>query len=213
MIVRQEATGSAVTSASYPGIADSVPEVRRLVRALFANSPRAYDLELITSELVTNAICHTPSGRKGGNFTVTIEYQPGRARLEVTDRGTSPWHPPPRGGDGVAQHGRGLQIVAELADEVGYSVTVGQRQATWAVLTWLPSLARSGSRKRLGASDDCAGSTHRPGWLWRSDVLRKGLMVSAIRNVLAGDCPCAGPDVRARAAGRDRAGQPVLHHR
>lgn len=157
MIVRQEATGAAVTSARYPGIADSVPEVRRLVRVLFANSPRAHDLELITSELVTNAIRHTPSGRKGGNFTVTIEHQPGRARLEVTDRGTSPWYPPQRGGDGVAEHGRGLQIVAELADEIGYSGTVGQRQAIWAVLTWLPPLAASGSRKRLGASDNCAG--------------------------------------------------------
>ena len=137
MIVGQKATGVAVTSATYPGTPESVPEVRRFVRALLANSPRAYDLELIASELVTNAIHHTPSGQEGGKLTVTIEHQPGRARLEVTDRGTSCWHPAQRGGDGVAEHGRGLQIVAALADEIGYAVTAGQGQAIWAVLTWL----------------------------------------------------------------------------
>jgi anti-sigma regulatory factor (Ser/Thr protein kinase) len=137
MIVGQKVTGAAVTSATYPGTPDSVPEVRRFVRAFFASSPRVHDLELITAELVTNAICHTPSGHEGGKFTVTIEHEPGRARLEVTDRGTSPWCPARPGGDGMAEHGRGLQIVAALADEVGYTVTASQSQAIWAVLTWL----------------------------------------------------------------------------
>jgi anti-sigma regulatory factor (Ser/Thr protein kinase) len=137
MIVSQGATEAAVTSATYPGTPDSVPEVRRLVRAFFATSSRAYDLELITAELVTNAIHHTASGRKGGKVTVTIERQPGRARLEVTDHGTTPWRPAQPDGDGMAEHGRGLQIVSALADEVGCAVAIGKGQAIWAVLTWL----------------------------------------------------------------------------
>jgi anti-sigma regulatory factor (Ser/Thr protein kinase) len=155
MIVGQKATGAAVTSATYPGTPDSVPEVRRLVRALFASSPRAYDLELIAAELVTNAIRHTPSGQEGGKFTVRIRHRPGRARLEVTDGGTSPWRPAQRGGDGVAEHGRGLQIVAALADEVGYAVTAGRGQAIWAVLTWLTVVASARSAPKSPA---CAGS-------------------------------------------------------
>jgi anti-sigma regulatory factor (Ser/Thr protein kinase) len=138
MIVRQQATDSAVTAMTYVGIPESVPAVRRFVRATVAHSPRVDDLELVAAELATNAICHTPSGREGGTFTITIHAEPGRARLEVTDLGDAPWRPAHRNGDGMAEHGRGLGIIAALADEIGRGIRADHRSVSWAVLSWLP---------------------------------------------------------------------------
>ena len=136
MIVSQQATEAAVTSVTYPGIPESVPAVRRLVRAALAHSPRVSDLELVAAELATNAIRHTPSGLEGGTFTVTVRRLPGQARLEVTDQGTMPWRQAPANGDGLAEHGRGLAVVAALADEAGHAVTEDGAGVSWAGLSW-----------------------------------------------------------------------------
>lgn len=138
MIVSQHATEAAVTSLTYPGIPESVPAVRRLVRAVLASSPRVCDLELVAAELATNAIQHTPSGLEGGTFTITVRQRPGQARLEVTDQGTVPWHPAQANGDGMAEHGRGLAVVAALTDEAGHAVTE-DGGVSWAGLSWLPA--------------------------------------------------------------------------
>lgn len=47
------------------------------MRGILASSPRAEDMELITAELVSNAIRHTPSGQDGGEFTLTVHTEPG----------------------------------------------------------------------------------------------------------------------------------------
>ena len=135
MSVVQQVKQAAVTSVTYPGTPASVPEVRRLVRAFFAVSPRINDLELISAELATNAIRHTPSGAPNGTFTVTIQREPGRARLEVRDLGTGAWSSDLNDGDEMADHGRGLGVVAALADEAGRD-EVGHGQVVWAVVTW-----------------------------------------------------------------------------
>jgi anti-sigma regulatory factor (Ser/Thr protein kinase) len=137
MTVRQQAAEAAVISLTYPGIPGSVPVVRRELRALLAHSPRVDDIELIAAELVTNAIRHTPSGRDGGTFTITIRQAPGRARLEVTDLGTVPWWPARRNGNGMAEHGLGLAIVTALADDAGYGVPDGHQRISWANVSWL----------------------------------------------------------------------------
>lgn len=137
MIVSQHATEAAVTSSTYPGIPESVPAVRRLVRAVLAHSPRVCDLELVAAELATNAIQHTPSGLEGGTFTITVRQRPGQAWLEVTDQGTVPWRAAQANGDGIAEHGRGLAVVAALADEAGHTVTENGG-VSWAGLSWLP---------------------------------------------------------------------------
>lgn len=87
----QQATRAAVTSMTYPGRPASVRAARRLVRGVLAGSPLVDDLELIVSELATNAIRHTPSGWDGGMFTITIRYGPGMARIEVEDDGNGQW--------------------------------------------------------------------------------------------------------------------------
>jgi anti-sigma regulatory factor (Ser/Thr protein kinase) len=55
------------TSVTFPGLPAIVPSVRRFVRGILASSPRADDMELITAELASNAIRHTPSGAVDGS--------------------------------------------------------------------------------------------------------------------------------------------------
>ena len=69
---------------AFPGAQEQVGEARRFVKTLLASSPLLDDLILITSELTSNAICHTASGR-GGVFVVEVTRvtaRQGRVRRE-----------------------------------------------------------------------------------------------------------------------------------
>lgn len=126
---------------TYPGIPASVPSVRRFVRRLLAGSSRVDDLELIAAELATNAIRHTSSGQAGGTFTITVRHQRGLARLEVADQGSGQWPLLPLGdGDGHSsgddECGRGLTIVAALADGTGLRVAADGSQVLWVEIAW-----------------------------------------------------------------------------
>lgn len=69
---------------------------------------------LLVSELATNAIAHSESGR-GGSFTVTVIHRAGDVRVEVADQGGT-WAP---GGSGRSENGRGLLVVFTLARACG----------------------------------------------------------------------------------------------
>ncbi|MGW4781236.1 ATP-binding protein [Streptomyces filamentosus] len=94
----------------------AVPEVRHALRQLLAawGGPGAGEVaELLTSELVTNALVHT-----GHGAVVSATVEPEQLRVEVRDfepRFTEPFVPP--ADDGT--HGRGLFLVRELADSWG----------------------------------------------------------------------------------------------
>lgn len=122
------------TSVTFPGLPAIVPSARRFVCGILAGSPRAEDMELITAELVSNAIRHTPSGQDGGEFTLRVRAEPGWARLEVFDTGTGEWGGP-RDASYEDEYGRGLAIVAALADKLGHDVRAGG-QTVWAEITW-----------------------------------------------------------------------------
>ncbi len=122
------------TSVTFPGLPAIVPSARRFVRGILVGSPRADDMELIAAELTSNAIRHTPSGEDGGEFTLTVRSEPGWARVEVTDSGTGGWTGP-RDASGDDEYGRGLAIVAALADKLGHDVRVGG-QTVWAEVAW-----------------------------------------------------------------------------
>ncbi|MFD3334574.1 ATP-binding protein [Streptomyces sp. NPDC058700] len=94
----------------------AVPEVRHALRDLLRRwgGPGASDVaELLTSELVTNALIHTEHGA-----VVTATVVPEQLRVEVRDfvPGITPPHVPPAD-DGT--HGRGLVLVEALADSWG----------------------------------------------------------------------------------------------
>lgn len=87
----------------------------------------ADDIRLCVSELVTNALRHTPPGRE---FLVCV--LPGRdvLRVEVHDAGTGvPYLCAPAATD---DRGRGLRLVDALADDWGVSDRAGPGKAVWA---------------------------------------------------------------------------------
>jgi anti-sigma regulatory factor (Ser/Thr protein kinase) len=122
------------TSVTFPGLPAIVPSARRLVRGILADSPRSGDMELVAAELASNAIRHSPSGDPG-EFTITIRAEPGWARIEVSDTGTGEWHPQPGEGDPGAEYGRGLAIIAAVADKFGHDVHA-DGQTLWAEVAW-----------------------------------------------------------------------------
>lgn len=99
----------------------AVPEVRRALRELLSRwgrPGRSETAELLTSELVTNALVHTDS-----DAVLTATVGPRGLRVEVRDfLGRKPTLRPANADDGTHRddtHGRGLVLVESLADEWG----------------------------------------------------------------------------------------------
>ncbi|WP_405649513.1 ATP-binding protein [Streptomyces sp. NBC_00019] len=94
----------------------AVPEVRRALRELLRQwgRPGRSDIaELLTSELVTNALIHTDH-----DAVLTATVGPGGLRVEVRDFvARRPRLRVPNADDGM--HGRGLVLVQSLADAWG----------------------------------------------------------------------------------------------
>jgi anti-sigma regulatory factor (Ser/Thr protein kinase) len=99
------------TARAFPGTPDQVSAARRFLTTLIDGFPAAEDALLCLSEVATNAIQHSHSGRPGGQFTVRAAYAPGHLRVEVEDNG-GPWQPSARHND---HGGRGLAILTALA--------------------------------------------------------------------------------------------------
>lgn len=127
------------TAVTFPGLPAIVPSVRKFVRGILADSPCADDMELIAAELASNAIRHSPAGQDGGEFTVTVRTGAGWARIEVSDTGTGEWNAP-QSADLDAEYGRGLAIVAALADKLGHDITASG-QTVWAEAAWTDQYA------------------------------------------------------------------------
>jgi anti-sigma regulatory factor (Ser/Thr protein kinase) len=119
-------------SRSFIGSPASVTEARRFVTTFLAAWPIVDSAELIVSELATNAIRHSASRRFGGRFHVEIQAEQDRVWLGVTDEG-APDAPMPHSPDDEEEGGRGLLLVATLADTCG--VHGGRDGRTvWAVM-------------------------------------------------------------------------------
>ncbi|GGS97763.1 hypothetical protein GCM10010156_64950 [Planobispora rosea] len=120
----------------FPGLAEQVPAARAWVLAcLPSGCPRAADVALVLTELVTNAVIHSASGAPGGSFRVQVEVTPGAVTLAVIDQGPA-LVPVPREPD---ESGWGLAcIVGDLAD--GYEVIDDSAGRTvWCLLEWSPA--------------------------------------------------------------------------
>ncbi|MFC8829738.1 ATP-binding protein [Streptomyces sp. NPDC057137] len=85
---------------------------------------------LLLSELVTNALRHgSPPGRE---IVVTVRRADGLLRMEVEDAGDS--LPRPRTPDPIDECGRGLALVAALADDWGVAPRQGPGKRVWVTL-------------------------------------------------------------------------------
>ncbi|MEU6712775.1 ATP-binding protein [Nonomuraea sp. NPDC046802] len=118
----------------FPGTLDQVAEARYFARFLLADSARKDDAELIVTELAANAVQHTSSGHLYGTFIVEITRTTTVITIAVNDCG---WGGTPHFGvrcSGNAQHGRGLTLVAALADQVGYDGDDESGHRVWARL-------------------------------------------------------------------------------
>ncbi|MET8138768.1 ATP-binding protein [Sphaerisporangium sp. NPDC005288] len=136
-------------SAALPGVRESVPLARRQVRQwLDAGHPAADDVVLAVSELVTNAITHAGCGRDDF-IALTLVEDDGAIHVEVNDPGATHCAPVVRD-DPDAEHGRGLLIIRELAEEWGtHASGPGLGRTVWCSIRFAPSLvspARHGAR-------------------------------------------------------------------
>ncbi|MFJ2031694.1 ATP-binding protein [Streptosporangium sp. NPDC087985] len=114
-----------------PAQVASVPMARQYVRDLLrvAAHAQADDALLLVSELVTNAVRHSDSGRvPGGRVTVAVANHNGTLHIDVIDAGSAGYVPRlcaevslDSGG------GRGLWLVQELASAWGWHETPAGR--------------------------------------------------------------------------------------
>lgn len=111
---------------TFPGSPDAVGRARGFLAGVLAGSPVADAAELVVGELGANAVLHSRSRLPGGVFVVRTEIAADRVRLEVTDLG-GPWVRS-AGGAAADEHGRGLEIVSQLASLWG--VATGPRGRT-----------------------------------------------------------------------------------
>jgi anti-sigma regulatory factor (Ser/Thr protein kinase) len=86
---------------------------------------------LLVSELVTNSLMHSASGRPGGMITVAVAITRRETIVEVTDDG-GPIEPTISEDDEHtdAENGRGLRLVRKLSADWGY-YRQGGRLTTW----------------------------------------------------------------------------------
>ncbi len=154
---------------TFGGIPASVREARRFVAEMLPGCPAREVLVTCVSELSTNAIAHTASGR-GGTFTVAVDLPwDGVARIAVTDEGGAsvPVARPldPMAPGLMAEGGRGLALVAACTSRWGFAEggpggRGGPGRTVWAEACWPVPVPSPGS----ASSGGCAGRarTSRP---------------------------------------------------
>ncbi|MEU4829597.1 ATP-binding protein [Streptosporangium sp. NPDC023615] len=103
----------------FPGRVAAVPEVRAWARGLLTGRVTAGALDdvlLLLSELATNAVTHSDSGRTAdGRMTVYVARLPGAVHVEVTDEGSDASAPAVRVPGTDDDGGRGLWLVEAVA--------------------------------------------------------------------------------------------------
>ncbi|MFE5327139.1 ATP-binding protein [Embleya sp. NPDC056575] len=121
--------GPLLLSLRLSATVEAVPRARHALRAVLAERvPRAPvdTLELLLSELVTNAVQHSTRGR---TVAVAVLRRENSIRIAVVDDDTAL---PEAGGavDLLDEHGRGLLLVEAMAEEWG-SYPVPDGKVVW----------------------------------------------------------------------------------
>ncbi|MFF4992544.1 ATP-binding protein [Streptosporangium saharense] len=106
-----------------PGEVSSIPLARRHVRNLLVSVGHTDndDALLLVTELVTNAVRHSRSGRPGEQVTVSVAIHDGTIHVDVTDAGSADRQPRLRSGMSTdSGGGRGLWLLQEIASTWGW---------------------------------------------------------------------------------------------
>ncbi|MFI1016417.1 ATP-binding protein [Streptomyces sp. NPDC020965] len=128
-------TGAASWRIALPHSAAAVPLARALIRTALTQVATATDIdtaELLTAELVANAVKHTP---RASPIQLVVEQRATGCQVEVHDGdptppgGLSPAAPPPAP-DPWQENGRGLLLIHALSAECGHRITGGGK-AVW----------------------------------------------------------------------------------
>ena len=132
LVATLTAPGSAAYQLLLTRGAESVREARRFVARTFAGAGWADQrdiAELLVSEIATNAIRYgTPP------YEVTIDVRGDVVEVAVSDDDPNPPRPVDSLGDELAESGRGLALVAALADEWGTRTRSGGK-TVWFTLS------------------------------------------------------------------------------
>ncbi|GGO60646.1 ATP-binding protein [Nonomuraea cavernae] len=121
---------------TFPGTRNQIRQARRFAASYLTGHHEADTVQLIVSELATNALRHTHSGQAGGHFHLTLYMGSQLLLLAVTDEG-GPLTPHIQHTGTDQPNGRGLHLVAELTTRWGvYGDHHGR--TVWALLPLTP---------------------------------------------------------------------------
>ncbi|PPS89969.1 ATP-binding protein [Streptomyces sp. MH60] len=131
---------------ALPHSAAAVPVARALVRNALAELEHTADgdtAELLTAELVANAVEHTPVGPTP--IELVVELRPTGCQVEVHDPDPSPpadlTRPDMEPPDPWREGGRGLLLIRALSSSCGHRPT-GAGKAVWFRLPAVPAQRR-----------------------------------------------------------------------
>lgn len=116
----------------FPGESGQLSVMRRWLEVMVPDGEVRDDLTSVATELASNAIRHTRSGR-GGSFAVEVTLSQQAVRVAVTDKGAPDG--PRLVEDPDGESGRGLLLVRALAVRTGIHGDQRSRMV-WAELAW-----------------------------------------------------------------------------
>jgi anti-sigma regulatory factor (Ser/Thr protein kinase) len=138
-------SASASWRVALPHTAAAVPVARALVRTALAEVEHAADCdtaELLTAELVANAVEHTAGH---GPIELVVELLPTGCKVEVHDPDPAPpgnlTRPTLTEPDPWQEHGRGLLLIRALSSSCGHRPTPSGK-AVWFRLPTIPAQRR-----------------------------------------------------------------------
>lgn len=126
-------------SMAFPSLPEYVRTARGYVGRVLRDGHPCADLAVqLVSEVVTNSLIHSDSAGPEGIIGVTLSGTLTSATIEVTDAGGKMLPQLRPNGDLDSEGGRGLQLVAALADEWGFRENAAGR------VTWFTTTAAAG---------------------------------------------------------------------
>ncbi|QOV34939.1 ATP-binding protein [Streptomyces ferrugineus] len=130
---------------ALPHTTAAVPVARAVIRTALAELEFAADsdtAELLTAELVANAVEHTAGS---GPIELVVELLPSICQVEVHDPDPAPpgdlTHPAQGAPDPWQEHGRGLLLIRTLSSSCGHRPTASGK-AVWFRLPVVPAQRR-----------------------------------------------------------------------